>query len=95
MFVVLLRFSDNKARAGTYMEDHNAWIERGFKDGIFLMVGSLQPNMGGSVIAYNTTRAELQKRLSEDPFVSERIVSAEILEITPAKMDERLNFLAG
>jgi len=28
-----------------------------------------------------------------DPFVAENVVSAEILEITPSKADERLKFL--
>ena len=47
MFIVLLRFSDNKGQAGQFMEGHNEWIKRGFDDGVFLLVGSLQPSMGG------------------------------------------------
>jgi hypothetical protein len=31
--------------------------------------------------------------VNEDPFVAEDVVRAEILEITPAKADERLGFL--
>jgi len=54
MFVVLLKFSDNKNKAGEFMEDHNQWIKSGFDDGVFILVGSLQPNLGGSVIAHNT-----------------------------------------
>ena len=37
MFVVLLRFSDNKDQASEFMEGHNAWIKRGFDDGVFLL----------------------------------------------------------
>jgi len=95
MFIVLLKFSDNKAQAGQFMEGHNAWIKKGFDDGVFLLVGSLQPNQGGSVIAHNTSLADLQTRVNKDPFVAENVVSAEILEITPAKADERLSFLVG
>lgn len=93
MFVVLLKFSDNKAQAGNFMEGHNAWIKQGFDDGVFLLVGSLQPNLGGSIIAYNTSLAELETRVNKDPFVAENVVSAEILEISPKKADERLSFL--
>ena len=93
MFIVLLKFSDNKSQAGQFMEGHNEWIKRGFDDGVFLLVGSLQPNMGGSVVAYNTSLSDLQNRVNDDPFVAENIVSAEILEIAPAKADERLKFL--
>ena len=41
MFMVLLKFSENKAQASQFMEAHNAWIKQGFDDGVFLLVGSL------------------------------------------------------
>jgi len=93
MFIVLLKFSDNKIKAGQFMDGHNEWIKRGFDDGVFLMVGSLQPNLGGGIMAHNTSLSELQGRVSDDPFVAENVVSAEILKISPAKADERLQFL--
>ena len=93
MFTVLLKFSDNKSQAGQFMDGHNEWIKRGFDDGVFLLVGSLQPNLGGGIIAHNTTRSDLQSRVNDDPFVAENVVSAEIIEISPAKADERLSFL--
>ena len=93
MFIVLLKFSDNKGRAGQFMEGHKEWIQRGLDDGVFLLVGSLQPNLGGVIMAHNTSRSDLQSRVQGDPFVVENVVSAEILEITPATADERLKFL--
>lgn len=95
MFVVLLKFSDNRAKAGDLIEAHNAWIKQGFDDGVFLLVGSLQPNLGGSIIAYNTSIENLEARVNKDPFVADNIVNAEILEIAPKKADERLSFLVG
>ena len=35
MFVVILRFSDNKGQAGHFMDGHKEWIKRGFDDGVF------------------------------------------------------------
>jgi len=93
MFVVLLKFAADKARAGEFMDAHKAWIKRGFDDGVFLMAGSLQPQLGGAIMAHNTSLQDLRNRVSEDPFVAENIVSADIHEITPAKADERLGFL--
>ena len=95
MFVVLLRFSSNKGQAGQLMDGHKAWIKRGFDDGVFLLVGTLQPNSGGGIVAHNTSLSELQSRVSDDPFVAENVVNAEILEITPSKADGRLEFLLG
>jgi uncharacterized protein YciI len=93
MFVVLLRFAANKTMAGQLMDSHNAWIKRGFEDGVFLLVGSLKPSLGGGIVAHNTSLAELQDRVGRDPFVAENVVSAEILELAPARADARLQFL--
>ncbi|MCZ4279861.1 hypothetical protein O4H49_03665 [Kiloniella laminariae] len=95
MFIVLLRFSDNKAQASAFMQGHNEWIKRGFDEGVFLVVGSLQLKAGGGIVAHNTSLSDLQSRVNADPFVAENVVTAEIIEITPAKADDRLKFLLG
>ncbi len=95
MFIVLLRFSSNRDKASQLMEVHKAWIERGFDDGVFLLVGSLQPNLGGGIVAHNTSLVDLQSRVNEDPFVAQNVVIAEILEFALSKTDERLEFLLG
>jgi uncharacterized protein YciI len=95
MFVVLLHFSDNKGKAGQFMDGHRAWIKRGFDDGVFLLAGSLQPNVGGGIVAHNTSLPELQGRVNADPFVIENVVKPEILEISPSRADARLQFLLG
>jgi uncharacterized protein YciI len=92
MFIVLLNFSD-KGRAGQFMDGHKEWLKRGFEDGVFLLSGSLQPSRGGGIIAHNTSLPDLQTRVSQDPFVVEKVVTAEILEIAPSKADARLQFL--
>lgn len=95
MFIVLLRFSANKSRAGALMDGHKAWIERGFDDGVFLVLGNLQPGLGGGIVAHGLSRAELEDRVNDDPFVAENVVVAEILEIDPSRTDDRLAFLHG
>jgi uncharacterized protein YciI len=93
IFVVLLKFSINKAQAGSYIGGHNEWLKRGFDDGVFLLSGSIQPELGGAVLAYNTSLSDLQIRVNDDPFVIENVVIAEIVEITPGQTDERLGFI--
>jgi uncharacterized protein YciI len=93
MFVVFLRFSTNRARASEFMLGHNAWIARGIDDGVFLVVGSLQPGLGGAVLAHGIRRGDLEARVAEDPFVANDVVKAEILELSVAKTEPRLAFL--
>jgi uncharacterized protein YciI len=93
MFVVLLKFSDRKYEAGRFMDGHNAWIRRGFEEGVFLLTGGIVPKLGGGILAHNSTLEDLQARVNADPFVTEGVVSAEIVEIAPVRADERLAFL--
>ncbi|YBV97853.1 YciI family protein [Phyllobacteriaceae bacterium JZ32] len=95
MFIIFLRFSDSRAQAGQFMEGHNAWLKQGFDSGIFVLAGSLQPDAGGAILAHNIDRDGLDTLLQKDPFVAERVVSAEIHEVTPGRIDERLVFLKG
>lgn len=95
MYAVFLAFGPNRSAAPAHMAGHNAWISDGFRDGVFLMTGSLVPGKGGMVLANGLSRAELERRVSEDPFVQEGVVTAEIHEIQPSRLDDRLAFLAG
>ncbi len=93
MFVVLLKFSDNKSQAGQFIEGHNSWLQKGFDDGVFLLSGGLQPKAGGAVVAHGISLADLEARVSDDPFVAENVGGAQIIEMAGATADERLAFL--
>lgn len=95
MFIVLLKFAVNRSKAQEFMEGHKAWLQRGFDDGVFLIAGSLQPNLGGGILARGVSRADLVRRVNDDPFVAEHVVEAEILELSPSRTDARLAFLQG
>ncbi len=95
MYIVFLKYSANKSQASQFMESHKAWIKRGFDDGVFLLAGSLEPGLGGGILAHNTSLADLQRRVNDDPFVAEHVVRAEIFELDPGRADERLQFLVN
>jgi uncharacterized protein YciI len=93
MHIVFLKFTANKSEAGKFMEGHKAWVKRGFDDGVFLLAGSLEPGLGGGILAHKASLADLQRRVNDDPFVKEDVVKAEIFELDPGKADGRLQFL--
>ena len=74
MFVVLLKFSDNKGQAGQFMEGHKEWLKRGFDDGVFLLAGSLQPNSGAG--SWRTTPRWRTSRAGCRPIRLSRKVSS-------------------
>lgn len=93
MFVIFLRFSDNRDKAGEFMEGHKTWLRNGFEDGKFVLAGSIAPGLGGAILAHNTDLASLEKMVAADPFVAENVVSPEIVEISANMTDARLEFL--
>ncbi len=93
MYIVLLKFAANKGQVSQFVDGHMAWLKRGFDDGVFLLAGRLQPDAGGGILAHNTSKADLESRLKDDPFVAENVVSAEVHEMTPSMADARLQFL--
>lgn len=92
MFVILLKFAD-KTKAPSLMAEHNAWLQRGFEDGLLLLAGTIQPAAGGALLAHGTTLEAIEAFVAQDPFVAEGVVTAEVLDITPARTDTRLAFL--
>jgi uncharacterized protein YciI len=95
MYIVFLRFAEQRHLAGPLMEAHNAWVQRGLDQGVFLLVGSLKPGLGGAVLAHGCSRDQLERRLAEDPFVAEGVVRAELHEVAPARAEARLAFLVA
>ena len=95
MFVVLLKFSEHKAKAKSLMQDHMVWLQQGFDDGVFLLSGSIKPGLGGAILATGQSRDQLELRVDQDPFVIAKVVDAEILEIDASKTNDQLAFLSS
>lgn len=93
MFVTFLRFAENSSAAPEFMAAHNDWIAKGFADGVFLCIGSLQPAAGGAVVAHGEDRETHEARIQADPFVIEGIVTADTHEIDAKRTLPELDFL--
>ncbi len=93
MFIVLLRFSANRAGAPDFMAGHNEWIAAGFAEGVFQCVGSLKPEGGGAILAIGEGRDEVEMRVNADPFVINDVVTAEIIEVDVRRTAHELEAL--
>jgi uncharacterized protein YciI len=93
MFIAFLKLSKDRARARELMSDHQAWIERGLEEGGFILVGGLEPQRGGVILAHGCSREAFEARLREDPFVAQGVVEAEVFEVRARQVDPRLEFL--
>lgn len=86
MYIIFLRFGPHRSQAGQWMAGHVQWIQRGLDEGVFLMAGSLDDAQGGVVLAANMERAEVQRRVEQDPFVVHQVVTADIHAVAPSRM---------
>jgi uncharacterized protein YciI len=93
MFIVLLKLTADKTKIAPLMEEHKAWLQRGFEAGVFLLSGTIEPGLGGAILARDSSVAALEARLAEDPFVREDVVRPEIIEVSPSRLDPRLETL--
>lgn len=95
MYIILLRMTPHRDRAAAVSGQHKAWIERGIADGVFLLAGTLEPKLGGVILASGLSRAELDARIALDPFVEVGAVEPEVLSVTPSMLHERLRTLGA
>lgn len=93
MYIIFLKFSENRKNASHYLAEHKKWLSDGIEDGTFLMAGSLGKGLGGTVLAFRGPRAAIEARVSEDPFVRAKVVEAEIHEYTLSVTAEAFQFL--
>ena len=93
MFITLLKFTDKRAAAGSFMAAHDAWIAQGFTDGVFLCVGSLEHGAGGAIVAVGESRLAHEARLEADPFVEHGIITSETYEINAKRTIPALDFV--
>jgi uncharacterized protein YciI len=95
VYIVLLRMTPHRDRAAAVSSRHKAWIEQGIADGVFLLAGTLEPKLGGVLLADGLSRDDLDARIALDPFVQVGAVEPEVLTVTPSMAHERLRTLSG
>lgn len=91
MFIIFLKFGENRAQAGQWMAEHNKWLGEGFAAGDFVLAGSLENSQGGVLIARDVGKDALLQRLGQDPFVLQGIVAAEVHAFKPSRLAEGLS----
>jgi uncharacterized protein YciI len=90
VYIVFLKFAQNRARAGELMAEHNQWLADGFASGAFVVAGSLDNAQGGVLIARDMDQAVLLERVRQDPFVVHGVVAAEVHGFKPSRLADGL-----
>lgn len=94
MYVAVFRLVDG-AKLSEHLVGHRLWLEQGFDDQVFFLVGGIPHVGGGAILAAGLSLDELTARVAEDPFVVHGVVTPEIIELDITISDPRLAFLTG
>jgi len=95
MFVIVIRYKVPLTQIDSALAAHRDWLDKGFRDGVFILAGPQNPRTGGVIMAQNTSREELLVRLGEDPFNKKGLSDFELIDMVVRKTDPRLEFLQG
>jgi len=95
MFVVTLTYLAELDAIDEAMRRHVAYLKKGYAEGVFLASGRQVPRTGGVILAAAIERSELERRIQEDPFVSEGLAEAAIVEFTPSQTAKGLERRRG
>jgi uncharacterized protein YciI len=80
MFVLSLTYTAPIERIDALLEQHVAWLDRGYAEGMFLASGRKVPRTGGVLLAVAASRAAVEEFVAADPFAREGVADYEITE---------------
>ncbi|MGJ0451641.1 MAG: YciI family protein [Methylocystis sp.] len=93
IFLILLSYTKPLDEVDRWLDDHKAWVKQGFDDGVFVLSGGQRPRVGGAIIAVGDTREQVETRAAQDPFIDRGVATAQVIEVRPSTVDERVSLL--
>ncbi len=80
MFVIELSYTADLSEIDARMKAHVAFLKKHYSSGHFLVSGRKVPRDGGIIIAVAESRAELERIMAEDPFISHSLATFRLIE---------------
>src|SRR5688572_18473363 len=82
-FIISLHYIEPLKAIDAAMKAHVAFLERYRAQGTFIVWGRKVPRTGGIIIAAGESRADIERIMGEDPFVTRKLATIEITEFSP------------
>ena len=80
MFVIELTYKADLAVIDAHMAAHVSFLKKYYASGHFLVSGRKIPRDGGIILAVGTSRQEMEKIASEDPFIRQDLADFRVIE---------------
>ena len=88
MFIVILTYLKSLNEVMDFLSEHDIYLDKYFKNKIFIASGRQNPCTGGIIICNAKNRSEVQSIIEEDPFFTNGIAKYDIIEFEVMKHSE-------
>ena len=88
MFVIELTYKAPLAKIDAHMTAHVAFLKKYYAAGNFLVSGRQIPRTGGIIIAVAESKERVETIMKEDPFCSEGVADARVIEFRASQKAE-------
>lgn len=89
MFVLVSRYMLPADQVDALIPRHSEWIARHYASGRILVSGRREPAIGGVIVAYGNSLAEIREWITADPFVINGAAEYEIVPFTATDYPKR------
>ncbi len=83
LFALTLTYIKPLTEIDRLRDGHRAYLTRYYDQGVFLVSGAQEPRKGGFILARAGNKAELERLIQDDPFLSEGAAQYTIVEFRP------------
>jgi len=90
MFILSLTYIAPLEEVDALRGAHLAWLKQGHESGHFIGWGRKTPVTGGIILARGKDREEIQALAHQDPFVTSKVATVEVIEWNATYLAEGL-----
>ena len=90
MFVIDLTYIVPLEKLDAHMTDHVRYLQKYYKQNVFVASGRKVPRTGGIILAKGKTRKEIQEIIAEDPFYRLKLAEFSVTEFLTSQMHPEL-----
>ncbi|RAJ85551.1 uncharacterized protein YciI [Chitinophaga dinghuensis] len=83
MFLILLQYIRPVAAVEHFMEAHNAFLQKHYESGKFILSGRRKPKSGSLILCKASSRKEVEEIMKDDPLEKYQLALVEIIEFEP------------
>ena len=90
LYIIDLHYVKSLDDVDKHKPEHVLFLEKFYREGLFICSGPKNPRTGGIIIARADTRDILEKVIEEDPFHQYQVAKYEIIEFDPVMSSDAL-----